>query len=180
MRSPDSVFLGDKVRIAGSIVATGASGRETKVRLMLGEDVVGEQTIFIENNDFAREFRFTHLPAEKGVLRYQVVLDAVPDEAFADNNAWSVDVSVTDDRTNVLLVDSRPRWEFRYLRNLFYGRDKSVHLQDWLVHPDTIAGVQPKLLGFASASRAFGDSEAGGWPASPIGRCRSTPISVRG
>lgn len=164
VRSPDSVFLGDKVRIAGSIVATGASGRETKVRLMLGEDVVGEQAIFIENNDFVREFRFTHLPAEKGVLRYQVVLDAVPDEAFADNNAWSVDVSVTDDRTNVLLVDSRPRWEFRYLRNLFYGRDKSVHLQEYLVNPDRVDGSPDARLPPASAGRRFGDSESGDYP----------------
>ena len=59
---------------------------------------------------------------------------------------------------NVLLVDGRPRWEYRYLRNLFYGRDKSVHLQDWLVHPDSIYGIQPKLLEYASASRPFGQS----------------------
>ncbi|MGI5870014.1 MAG: hypothetical protein ACOX9C_11295 [Kiritimatiellia bacterium] len=164
VRSPDSVFLGDKIRITGSLVATGAAGRETTVRLMLGEDMIEEQTVFIENNDFAREFRFTHLPEEKGVLRYRVVVDAVPDEAFADNNAWSVDVSVTDDRTNVLLVDSRPRWEFRYLRNLFYGRDKSVHLQEYLIHPDRVEGQPEDRLPPASASRRFGDSESGDYP----------------
>lgn len=165
VRSPDSVFLGDKVRISGALTATGASGRETKIVLMLGDEAIDEQRVYIENNDFAKEFRFTHLPAEKGVLRYTVAVEAIADEAFPDNNRWSVDVSVTDDRTNVLLVDARPRWEFRYLRNLFYGRDKSVHLQEYLIHPDLVEGAPADRLPPASAARRFGDSESGDYPA---------------
>lgn len=165
-RAPESVFLGDKVRINGSVVATGASGKETKIRLFLGDQLVEEQTLYIENNDFAREFRFTHVPEDKGVLRYKLELEQIEGEEFKSNNQWTLDVSVTDDRTNVLLVDSRPRWEFRYLRNLFYGRDKSVHLQEYLIHPDTVAGVTERPLPPASASRKFGDSESGGYPVS--------------
>lgn len=163
-RSPESVFLGDKVRVNGTIVATGASGKETKIRLMLGDQMLEEQTVFIENNDFVKEFRFTHTPEDKGVLHYKVVVDHIDGEEFKDNNDWMLDVSVTDDRTNVLLVDSHPRWEFRYLRNLFYGRDKSVHLQEYLIHPDTIAGQPEVKLPPASASRKFGDSESGSYP----------------
>ena len=65
-------------------------------------------------------------------------MEAVEGEVFTTNNDWPLEVAVTDDRTNVLLVDSVPRWEFRYLRNLFYGRDKSVHLQYVLLNPDEI------------------------------------------
>ncbi len=165
-RAPESVFLGDKVRINGSVVATGASGKETKIRLFLGDQLVEEQALFIENNDFAREFRFTHAPEDKGVLRYRLELAEIEGEEFKSNNGWTLDVSVTDDRTNVLLVDSRPRWEFRFLRNLFYGRDKSVHLQEYLIHPDTVAGIPEISLPPASASRKFGDSESGGYPVS--------------
>ena len=71
-----------------------------------------------------------------------------------------LEVAVTDDRTNVLLVDSVPRWEFRYLRNLFYGRDKSVHLQYVLLNPDEIQGQQAVPAVPASASRKFGEAEA--------------------
>ena len=91
--------------------------------------------------------------------------DGAPQELFADNNSWSFDVAVSDDRTAVLLVDSRPRWEFRYLRNLFYGRDKSIHLQYLLTEPDRIGGIDAvEPLPPASASRPFGDAEAGALP----------------
>jgi len=73
---------------------------------------------------------------------------------------------VTDDRTNVLVVDSFPRWEFRYLRNLFYGRDKSVHLQYVLLNPDRITGQGDRPAVAASASRPFGQAEATRLPAS--------------
>ena len=64
-------------------------------------------------------------------------IDPVEGELFPNNNEWDFDTAVSDDRTNVLIIDDRPRWEFRYLRNLFDSRDKSVHLQYVLLHPDT-------------------------------------------
>ena len=165
-RAPDSVFLGDKVRISGAVAATGAAGKQTTLKLMLGDKIVEEQPVFFENNDFLKEFRFTHLPDDRGVIRYRLELVEIEGEEFKNNNSWDLDVSVTDDRTNVLLVDTRPRWEFRYLRNLFYGRDKSVHLQEYLIRPDTVNGGDTAPLPAASASRKFGDSESGSFPAS--------------
>ncbi len=162
--SRESVFLGDKVRFTVAVSATRANGRRTKLRFAAGDETLEEREITVEGDDWTKEFKFVHVPKEKGVYRYRLSLAPVEGELFADNNVRELDVAVTDDRTNVLLVDGRPRWEYRYLRNLFYGRDKSVHLQDWLVYPDTIAGVEPKPLEYASASRAFGDSEAGGFP----------------
>lgn len=163
-RAPESVFLGDRVRVVAAVSATGAKGRESRIRLLLGEEVIAEETLAIDTDDWVREVRLADMPKEQGVRRYRVVVDPVEGEQLADNNAWNLDVSVTDDRTNVLLVDNRPRWEFRYLRNLFYGRDKSVHLQYYLVTPDTIAGQEARPLPPASASREFGDAEAGALP----------------
>ncbi|NLB70036.1 MAG: hypothetical protein GX804_10240, partial [Lentisphaerae bacterium] len=163
-RAPQSIFLGDKVIISGSVDATRATGKEAKVGLFLGEEKVEEQIFTIDNDVFTREFRFTHVPESKGVLQYRLEIEEVPGEEFVDNNYWVLDVAVTDDRTNVLLVDNRPRWEFRYLRNLFYGRDKSVHLQEYLVKPDTVFGQPEIKLPPASASREFGDSESGDYP----------------
>ena len=164
-RAPESVFLGDKVRVAGSVSATGMRGKSVVVRLLLGDrELDATDPIYVETDDFVREFRFSDTPEEKGVRRYKVVADYVEGEEFPDNNDWTLDVSVTDDRTNVLLADDRPRWEFRYLRNLFYGRDKSVHLQEYLVHPDSVSGHLDERLPPASATRKFGDSESGSLP----------------
>ena len=162
--SPESVFLGDKVRFTVTVAATHANGRQSKVKLYRDKDLIGTTPFTIEGDDWRKEFKFTDLPAEKGVYNYRVTVDRAEGELFEDNNVRGLDVAVNDDRTNVLLVDWRPRWEYRYLRNLFYGRDKSVHLQDWLVKPDTIARMDAVLLPYANASRPFGESEAGGFP----------------
>ena len=162
--SPESVFLGDKVRFTVRVAATHANGRKAKLHFLDADGQLDEREFTVEGDDWSKEFKFTDVPKEQGVYSYRLKVTNLEGELFAENNERQLDVAVSDDRTNVLLVDGRPRWEYRYLRNLFYGRDKSVHLQDWLVHPDSIAGVQPKLLEYASAARPFGQSEAGGWP----------------
>jgi hypothetical protein len=60
---------------------------------------------------------------------------------------------VTDDRTKLLLVEGWPRWEFRYIKNLFETRDVSVKLQYVLFHPDRIAEVPSRPAMSASAAR---------------------------
>ena len=87
------------------------------------------------------------------------------EEFFDQNNSWQFETAITDARTNVLIVDSHPRWEFRYLRNLFYGRDKSIHLQYVLLEPDTILGQTLSPVP-ASAARKFGDAQATELPTS--------------
>ncbi len=164
--SPQSVFLGDRVRVKAEIKADGLRGQQVAVKLLREGAVIHEEKVPVPDNDFRTTLRFSHQPPEKGIFSYTVRVDPVEGELFPNNNEWSFDVAVSDDRTNVLLIDDRPRWEFRYLRNLFDSRDKSVHLQYVLLHPDTLQGAPP-LPGIpASASRKFGDSEATRLPAS--------------
>ena len=164
VRVPETVFLGDRVRMTVAVHATSAKGKETKLRLTCNGEAVAEEVLRIDSDEWVREIRLTDTPKEQGLRHYSVTVEPLEGEASVENNAWNTDVYVTDDRTNVLLVDNRPRWEYRYLRNLFYGRDKSVHLQFALVHPDQIDGVIPPTLPAASATRAFGDAEAGALP----------------
>ncbi len=185
---PESIYLGDQVRARAVVRATGAMGRKLAVRLMLGGETVDQTELAVSSADWQQEVRLAHAPTTNtfgqaaeasagragssggdaggvGALGYTLRIDPVPEELFADNNDWNFDVAVSDDRTNVLLVDDRPRWEFRYLRNLFFGRDKSIHLQYVLLHPDTIDQVAvAESLPPASAGRAFGDAEAGALP----------------
>ncbi len=166
VRAPDSVYLGDSMRMRVVVQASGARDRTFGIRLLLDGETVDEQTLTAPSDDWRHELRLVHEPKGEGVFRYAVQVDILDGELFEENNAWSVDVAVSDERTHVLLVDSVPRWEFRYLRNLFYGRDQSVHLQYWLTQPDMLADANPVVLPPASAHRAFGDAESGGWPAS--------------
>ncbi|MDR2849615.1 MAG: hypothetical protein LBW77_03620, partial [Verrucomicrobiota bacterium] len=53
--APDSVFLGDRVRLAATVKATGAIGRKIKVALVCGADVVEERELDISSDDWQRE-----------------------------------------------------------------------------------------------------------------------------
>jgi len=182
VKSPESIFLGDRVRMSVTVRVTGAKG--SKVNLMMsgvasagegvtnvvsgdGQMVLDKALIDVLTDDYTHEVRLTHEPKEHGMRSYSLWTEELDGELFTSNNTWEVDVAVSDDRTNVLLVDDRPRWEYRYLRNLFFGRDKSVHLQYYLSRPDRVAGVETEVpLAPASASRKFGDAEAGSLPIS--------------
>jgi hypothetical protein len=165
--APESVYLGDRVRIRTQFTATGAAGRQTRVLLQHDGITVDETLVNIATDDEQREIRLTHAPGTNGLARYTLLAEPLAGERFASNNTWRVEVAISDDRTHVLIVDDYPRWDFRYLRNLFHGRDKSVHLQYFLLHPDRIADLDiTNALPAASASRPFGESEAGALPAS--------------
>ncbi len=56
------------------------------------------------------------------------------DEILTDNNHMSVPVSVRQEKLRVLIVESYPRWEYRYLRNAL-SRDPGVDLSCLLFHP---------------------------------------------
>lgn len=163
--APESIFLGDKVRVRGVLSATQAAGREAHITLTMDGLTVDETTIPVSDDALRREFSLSHSPTNTGLAHYELAIDAIDGEQFPSNNMWNVDVAVSDDRINVLVIDDYPRWEFRYLRNLFFARDKSVHLQYLLMHPDTIQDSDPtNHPPPASASRPFGEAEAGSLP----------------
>ncbi len=159
VRSPDAIYLGDRLRVATTVKFDGYRGQRARLMLMQGENVVEEKMITIPQDHHREEVRFRDVPKAGGVRSYRVELLALEGERFDNNNSWSFETAITDSRTNVLIVDSFPRWEFRYLRNLFYGRDKSIHLQYVLLNPDTIKGQRERPI-YASAARKFGDAQA--------------------
>ncbi len=58
-----------------------------------------------------------------------------PDEAIAENNERTFHISVRVEKLKVLVVDSLPRWEYRYLRNAL-ARDPGVDMRCLLLHLD--------------------------------------------
>lgn len=163
--APEAMHLGDRMRVMARVKFDGMKGRAAKVLLKQGDKVLETREVAVPQDRHQEELRFVIKPEEGGTAGYRVEVEAMEGERFADNNSWEFETSITDDRTHVLLVDAYPRWEFRYLRNLFYGRDQSVHLQSVLLKPDRIDGqVDDEVL--ASAARPFGEANATTLPVS--------------
>ena len=159
VRAPDAIHLGDRLRVSADLKIDGYRGQQVMVTLKRGDKLLEDREISIPQDHHREEIHFAQVPEQGGVGDYRVEISPLEGERFKDNNAWEFETSITDARTNVLIVEGYPRWEFRYLRNLFYGRDKSVHLQYVLQHPDAIEGQGDPALP-ASAARPFGDALA--------------------
>lgn len=56
------------------------------------------------------------------------------DETIDDNNQKSSPIAIREEKLKVLVVESYPRWEYRYLRNAL-SRDPGVELSCLLFHP---------------------------------------------
>ncbi|MBC7979289.1 MAG: hypothetical protein H7Y36_01855 [Armatimonadetes bacterium] len=159
IKAPEAIHLGDRMRVNVETIFQGYRGQVAKVTLFQGGKSLETRDVRIPQDSHREEIRFAQLPEEGGVNEYHVEISGLEGERFADNNSWNFETSITDARTHVLIVEGYPRWEFRYLRNLFYGRDKSVHLQHVLLNPDRIANQNDAAIP-ASADRPFGDAGA--------------------
>ena len=76
----------------------------------------------------------TWKPTAAGDVTLTMEVPPHPDETLTDNNRLSVPISVRDEKLRVLVVESLPRWEYRYLRNAL-SRDPGIELSCLLLHP---------------------------------------------
>ena len=57
-------------------------------------------------------------------LNFKVLVDPIEGEAETANNHWSFSIDANMRKNQLLILDSRPRWETRYLNNLFERDDR--------------------------------------------------------
>jgi hypothetical protein len=73
-------------------------------------------------------------PKNTGKFDVTVSVPKHSEELLPDNNKLSAPVDVREEKLRVLIVESLPRWEYRYLRNAL-SRDPGVDVSCLLFHP---------------------------------------------
>jgi hypothetical protein len=73
-------------------------------------------------------------PTKTGDVTLTLDVPKHPDEALADNNRLTAPIAIREEKLRVLVVESLPRWEYRYLRNAL-SRDPGVEVTCLLFHP---------------------------------------------
>jgi uncharacterized membrane protein len=79
-------------------------------------------------------------PSQPGDYDMDLQLPVQPDEAIKDNNDQRFRIAVRTEKLKVLVVDSLPRWEYRYLRNALM-RDPGVEVHTLLFQPGMDRGT---------------------------------------
>jgi len=80
-------------------------------------------------------------PKRQGEYTLTLKLPNHESELNFDNNSLSVPISIRQESLKILIVESFPRWEYRYLRNALL-RDPGVEVRTLLFHPklDNVGG----------------------------------------
>jgi hypothetical protein len=73
-------------------------------------------------------------PESVGEFTLRLSIPKHPSEAIDENNAQEAPIAIREERLKVLVIESFPRWEYRFLRNAL-SRDPGVELHCLLFHP---------------------------------------------
>jgi hypothetical protein len=73
-------------------------------------------------------------PTKIGDVTLTLEVPKHPDETLTDNNRLTAPIAIRQEKLRVLVVESLPRWEYRYLRNAL-SRDPGVEVTCLLFHP---------------------------------------------
>lgn len=131
------VFVDDVVNFEFKLASTGLEGRQAKVVLRRKDDPakLAETTVTLGEDGETVRGRLAYRPTEVGEFDYVVEVERVGDENQRDNNRQQRHVSVRKEQVRVLLAQSYPSYEFRYLKHLL-ERDSTVKLRTVLQEAD--------------------------------------------
>lgn len=135
---PAFAVAGKPLRIP--LVIHSSLPREQPAEIVLegaGEELVRKPVVLPPMATFQDYLVWT--PREEGDKVLTVRVPAVEAETRLDDNEISTPVVVRKEQLKVLLIESFPRWEYRYLRNALV-RDPGVKVSCLLFHPD-LAGL---------------------------------------
>jgi len=141
LRGPESAHLGDEVLLSADVAATGMGAARLPVRLVSGGEVVAEKFVVVLPTGQPVKVKFSFVPDAPGRRTFRVVVPKQAGEENESNNAASVAIDVTERKIRALLVDGKPRWEFRFLRNVC-ERDPAVELTTYLLRDDIKKGAR--------------------------------------
>ncbi len=124
----------------------------TEVRLIEDGRIVDRQPIRLAAQSRGR-VRLHVRPATPGEAEWTIDVPPEPEETDLENNRRRVRVPVRREVLRVLLADTLPRWEYRYLRNALV-RDPGTEVKCWLAHPQLGPGGGRDYLPAFPSSRA--------------------------
>ncbi len=161
---PEEVDAFRRLPIAATIEALGLADSQLKVTCRFGEEVVGEETVTVDSDEFRRPLRWVHVPIRTGYHRVNVTVEYVgtPPEDLVGERSASELVHVVERDLRILYVEGKIRYEVKFItQGLAAGQrfnldrrillaDASVQdnglsekLEDWLAYHAILFGDVP-------------------------------------
>ncbi len=136
--APAVAMRNDDIVIEASVQAWHCENELCVVQLMQDGKPIDQREVLLDSGMATRTVRFERHVATLGREQYRVSIKPIEGELTTDNNDQDFEVNVTRNEIKMLLADEFPRWEYRYLTQLF-RRDTKVEVDELLFHPRMIA-----------------------------------------
>lgn len=133
----DVAFKGDPVAVTGKVRANSVTESKLTVAIKRLDTGATLTTVEVTPRADGQPVRFetTVKLDEAGEIDLELATPVMTGEVDPSNNTERRHLSVREERLRVLLVESRPRYEFRYLKQ-WLERDNSIELQTILLDAD--------------------------------------------
>jgi hypothetical protein len=130
---PTFSVVGKSLQIPFTIKSTLSRDYSVPVTLAIEGGIELTKDIIVPAKGQVRDALFWK-PEEVGDVSMTLTVPPHANEAITENNQRSVEVAIRAESLKVLVVESLPRWEYRYLRNAL-ERDPGVEVSCLLFHP---------------------------------------------
>ncbi|MEX0728522.1 MAG: hypothetical protein WEB58_22690 [Planctomycetaceae bacterium] len=134
----DVTFINDPMSITARVKSMGFKGKTAVVRVrdVKSGDILAEQRVKLDADAAAAQsIAINPVPDRAGEFDYAVEVVPLAGESLKENNQVVRHVSVREEKIHVLLADSRPRYEYRFVKHLL-EREPSVMLHTVLQEAD--------------------------------------------
>jgi len=134
---PSVGVVGKPVRIPFTLTSSLPGERVARVRLTVAGDAADAtlvRDVTLPAQGTVTDW-FHYTPPAVGDLTLTVAVAPLAGELVPDNNERTAPLQVRRETLRVLIVESVPRWEYRYLRNALV-RDPGVEVSSLLFQPD--------------------------------------------
>ena len=151
MDAPTFGVTKKQLRIPFVVRSTLGQDRDVSVTLSVNNEATVTKVIRVPAMSQAQDnIVWTPTATENYTLNLRITRD--PEELIPENNEISAPISIREEQLKVLVIESYPRWEYRYLRNAL-ERDPGVEVTCLLFHPDL-----PKVGGGRTYIKRFPDA----------------------
>jgi hypothetical protein len=152
MDAPTFAVAGKPLRIPFTVGSVLGQERELSVILRVDGEPVTEKVVSVPAMGQVRQ-SLSWVLSVPGDFKIALEITRDPLDRVLENNRISGPIAVRQEQLKVLLVESYPRWEYRYLRNAL-ERDPGVEVSCLLFHPRLakLGGGRSYIKQFPSAS----------------------------
>jgi hypothetical protein len=138
VHAPAVAMRNDQIVVEAHLRAYDCQGEVCTVQLLEEGQVVDFREVDLDSGFASRVVRFERYVPAIGNQQFQIAVVPLEGELTPENNYRDFEVNVTRSDIKLLLADELPRWEYRYLAQLF-RRDAKVECDELLFHPRVIA-----------------------------------------